>query len=296
MRKVIWLAVLFVVAATAGVLSQDQSGLEADRAAVKAAALDYMDGALDGDAARIERAIHPELTKISVQTFPQTGTQFLSKSGYSRLIELVRADVVHLEEAERDIKVTIYAIEENLAAVKVTSTIFYDYLLMAKIDGQWKLINVLWTYNPGWEKNPNQASGADQPAADPAADEAAVKQACLDYLEGYFSGDASRMDRALHPELTKVRPQALKQTGKIMLDKVGAELLVEATRTKMGMLDEAERKIQYRLLDHEGNIAMAEAISSMFYDYVQLVKMNGEWKIINVLWAMNPEAPVFKKK
>ena len=103
------------------------------------------------------------------------------------------------------------------------------------------------------------------------------------------------MDKALHPELNKVRPQVLKQTGKTMLDKVGAGLLVEATRTKMGMLDEAEWKIQYKLFDYEDNIALVEVVSSMFYDYIQLVRINGGWKIINVLWVMNPDAPVFKK-
>ncbi len=29
----------------------------------------------------------------------------------------------------------------------------------------------------------------------------------------------------------------------------------------------------------------------MFYDYIQLAKINGEWKIVNVLWVMNPNAP-----
>ncbi len=295
MKKAIWLAVLFIVAATAGVLSQDQSSHEADLAAVKQAALDYMDGALDGDAARVERAIHPELTKVTVRTFPQTGKDFLNKSGYTRLIELVRADVVHTEEAERDINVTVYTIKENLAAVKVTSKVFYDYLLLAKIDGQWKIIHALWTNNPGWQENPRRSAEGDKPAPDPGADKSDIKQACLDYLEGYFTGDAARMDKALHPELTKVRPQVLKQTGKTMLDKIGAELLVEATRTKMGSLDEAERKIQYKLFDYEDNIAMVEVVSSMFYDYIQLARVNGEWKIINVLWVMNPDAPVFKK-
>src|SRR5438105_15612649 len=34
-------------------------------------------------------------------------------------------------------------------------------------------------------------------------DQAAVTKAVLDYYEGWFEGDAARMERALHPELCK---------------------------------------------------------------------------------------------
>src|SRR5947209_19274012 len=36
-----------------------------------------------------------------------------------------------------------------------------------------------------------------------AGDEAAVVGTVLDYFEGWFEGDAERMERALHPELAK---------------------------------------------------------------------------------------------
>jgi hypothetical protein len=43
---------------------------------------------------------------------------------------------------------------------------------------------------------------AGAPDADSAADtEAAIKRTVLDYFEGWFEGDAARMERALHPEL-----------------------------------------------------------------------------------------------
>jgi hypothetical protein len=40
-----------------------------------------------------------------------------------------------------------------------------------------------------------------QPAA--PSDEIAIKQPALDYIEGWYEGDAARMERALHPELAK---------------------------------------------------------------------------------------------
>ena len=72
------LTVLFTVPAGA------ETG-EAAKEAVARAALDYMDGAHAGDAARMERAVHPELTKATVRDLP-TGRQALHKAGASRLI------------------------------------------------------------------------------------------------------------------------------------------------------------------------------------------------------------------
>jgi len=34
-------------------------------------------------------------------------------------------------------------------------------------------------------------------------DNASIKKTALDYIEGWYAGDAARMERALHPELAK---------------------------------------------------------------------------------------------
>ena len=39
---------------------------------------------------------------------------------------------------------------EGIAAVKVTSSMFYDYLLVAEIDGRWKISNVVWEMSDEW--------------------------------------------------------------------------------------------------------------------------------------------------
>jgi hypothetical protein len=40
-----------------------------------------------------------------------------------------------------------------------------------------------------------------------ATDSAAIRQTALDYIEGYYSGDAVRMERAIHPDLNKATPR-----------------------------------------------------------------------------------------
>ena len=49
------------------------------------------------------------------------------------------------------------------------------------------------------------------------ADASAIKQTALDYIEGWYEGDAERMERALHPELAK-RIVRTNQEGNSRLD------------------------------------------------------------------------------
>ncbi len=273
-----------------GIVTSQTTEMERELEAVTAAALDYMEGAHEGNADRIARSVHTELCKVSIRRIPQTGREALNRAGYSRLAELIRADAVPLPPEERNIKITVFVVREGLACALATSSVFYDYQHLAKIDGTWKLINVLWRYHPS---HPNGKPQGDPP--DPDEEKAAIKQAAMDYIEGSFSGDADRMAKAVHPALNKVIPYTLPQTKTTMLNYTGAELLVEGTRAKMGLVDEDKRNIRFKILDHQQDIAMVEVLSSMYYDYLQLARINGAWKIVNVLWKMNPDAPRAKR-
>lgn len=270
----------------AGFLISQTTELEKEREAIKAAALDYIEGAHEGNADRIARSVHTELCKVSVRKLPQTGKEVLYKAGFSRLAELVRANAVPLAPEERHIEITIFAVREGLACARAVSSVFYDYLQLANIDGTWKLINVLWRYNPS---HPNGKVQGDPPDID--EEKTAIEQTAMNYLEGSFSGDAERMAAAVHPELNKVIPVTLPQTKTTMLNYSPAGLLIEGTRAKMGLVEEDKRDIQFKVLDLQNEIAMVEVLSSMYYDYLQLAKINGQWKIVNVLWKMNPSAP-----
>ena len=120
-------------------------------------------------------------------------------------------------------------------------------------------------------------------------DETIIKTV-MNYIDGAYSGDAERMAKALHPELTKVMPFTVPQTGKTGLSKMGASQLIEGTRAKMGTLPESERKIKVTVLDVFEDLAAVKVVSARYIDYLQCAKINDEWKIVNVLWKMNPEA------
>ena len=123
------------------------------------------------------------------------------------------------------------------------------------------------------------------------ADKTAIKQAALDYVDGFYSSSAERMDKALHPNLQKVTLHTL-PTGRTLLDFNGAKAnLMEYAAAGLGGKPEEARKIEVTILGVFDNIATIKIDSADFLDYAHLALINGEWKIINVLWVPHRKAP-----
>jgi len=126
-------------------------------------------------------------------------------------------------------------------------------------------------------------------AAQTAADSAAIRATALDYIEGWYTGDAARMERALHPKLAKriVR----ERDGGFMLGDMTAEQLVQGTKAGYGTrTPEAERQKDVTILDVFRNAAMVKVVARDWVDYLQVAKWEGDWKIVNVLWEMKASA------
>jgi hypothetical protein len=118
------------------------------------------------------------------------------------------------------------------------------------------------------------------------SDEAAIRQAALDYIEGWYDGDAARMERALHPELAK-RMVYADSAGHSRLNQMSAMTLVESTRAGGGKRTPKEQQQKdITVLDRFNNAAVVKVVASGWVDYLEVVKFDGQWKIINVLWEL----------
>jgi hypothetical protein len=121
-------------------------------------------------------------------------------------------------------------------------------------------------------------------AAQSAADSAAIRATALDYIDGYYTGDAVRMERALHPDLAK-RIVMTDAQGRSRLGQMGAMTLVQGTRAGGGK-DETVKREDVRILDIFQNAASVRIDAGTWVDYLQLAKWNGRWVIVNVLWEL----------
>lgn len=128
------------------------------------------------------------------------------------------------------------------------------------------------------------------PTGEPdAGDLAAIRRAALDYMQGWYEGNAVRMRRCLHPELAKRTIRRDPQTGEERFRNLTQPRMVELTEQGGGSADVPAEKRYYEVtvLDVYGDIASARAESYEYIDYLQLARCDDQWLIVNVLWAFN---------
>ena len=125
--------------------------------------------------------------------------------------------------------------------------------------------------------------------AQTAADTAAIRAAALDYIEGWYTGNAERMERAVHPDLAK-RIMNTDQRGRRVLGHQSAMTLVLNTRRGAGKeTPVAEQRKDVRVLDIFGNAASVRVDAGGWVDYLHVARWNDRWVIVNVLWELRPQ-------
>ncbi len=98
------------------------------------------------------------------------------------------------------------------------------------------------------------------------------------------------MGRALHPELVKRILVTDTATGRSFVQTMGATALVNGTRHGYGKGTPADRQQKdVTVLDVFGNAAIAKVVMADWIDYLPLVRVEGRWLIVNVLWERKPE-------
>jgi hypothetical protein len=125
-----------------------------------------------------------------------------------------------------------------------------------------------------------------------AADSAGIREAALNYIEGWYAGDAQRMEKALHPELAKRIVRTDPANGRSSFSSMSALTLINGTRAGGGTRTPAANRLKdVRILDIFEGAASARVDASDWVDYLQLARWNGRWVIVNVLWELRPHEP-----
>ena len=107
-----------------------------------------MEGWYEGNAERMEKALHPELAKRIVRSNPE-GRSRLDQMGAMALVQGTRrggGKETPKEKQQKD--VIILDVFENAASVKAVMADWIDYLHVAKFNGRWVIVNVLWELKP----------------------------------------------------------------------------------------------------------------------------------------------------
>ena len=116
-----------------------------------------------------------------------------------------------------------------------------------------------------------------------------IRQAALDYIESQHKPSPLQMERALHPRMVKRTFWKDKATGKDYVRETTTEsmILLAESYNKNGDKFPTSPKKEVVLLDVSERTASVKLIADEWIDYMHIVKINGSWKIINVLWQFN---------
>jgi len=120
------------------------SASDADKEDIKQTALDYIEGWYEGNPERMERALHPDLAKRIVMTNPQGWSQLQQMSAMGLVQGVKRGGGKNTPKEKQQKDVTILDVFNNAACVKVVASDWIDYLHVAKWNGRWVVVNVLW--------------------------------------------------------------------------------------------------------------------------------------------------------
>jgi hypothetical protein len=145
MKRFLLLTLLTILTLSIAGMAQNKD----DKEQVKLAVLDYVEGIYEVDASRIERSVHPDMAKRGF--FIKKGETGYSGSAmtFQQLVELAKTYNKNGRVPKTAPKeVVIYDVSDQTATIKLTAIWGIDYMHLAKYDGKWKIINVLWQTPP----------------------------------------------------------------------------------------------------------------------------------------------------
>lgn len=271
--------VILVLCTSLRLAAQDPAAGVSDDALIRQTALNYIEGFYSGDAARMEKAIHPDLNKATPRDLPQTGRTALNYTTWSGLIEFTRAGIGILADSARHIGVNILDMGNDVAVVKAISANFTDYLQVVRINDEWKIINVLF------------ASGLKTPARikdfDPEKERPEIEKASLAYMNALSGADAGRLSQVIDPEYNRVSLVPVGQTGKVTIRRQRYENVMENALAGAGKQDETYRYNRVTVLDAFDGIAAVKCESAGATEQIQMYKGDGQWKVFNSIVRPN---------
>jgi competence protein ComGC len=120
-----------------------------EREAVRQAVLDYVEGIYEVNPARVERSVHPDLAKRGF--FKKKGESAYSeeKMSFKELLDIAATWNKSGRLPKDALKeILVFDVADQTASAKLTAVWGIDYLHLAKYEGKWKIVNVIWQSAP----------------------------------------------------------------------------------------------------------------------------------------------------
>lgn len=138
-----------------------------------------------------------------------------------------------------------------------------------------------------------QPPNAKAPYRASDAEVQAVRRAAMDYLEGFYEGDTTKLVRSVSPSVVKygyfIKRGESQYSGEAM---PWTEFISYAngvrTNNRQASPSAPKEVLVYEVLDQT---AAAKVTAWWGSDYLHLAKEDGRWVIKHVMWQTAPKAP-----
>lgn len=128
------------------------------------------------------------------------------------------------------------------------------------------------------------AASASRAQLSRSPEESEVASVARDYIEGWYTGDVDRMNRALHPDLVKRMPVGEDSLQGNQLRAVSRDRMLALTAEGGG--ENPEAAVEILVDDVATDIATVRVVSPEYLDYLHLARTPEGWKIVNVLFHL----------
>lgn len=137
----------------------------------------------------------------------------------------------------------------------------------------------------------SNAPGAPTARASLADDEAGVRRAALDYLEGFYEGDSTKHVRSVHPSVFKYgfsRSRATSEYRGSRMEWPEFHSFSRGVRERGAGAPPPNAPKEVRVYEVLDQTASAKVTAWWGIDYLLLAKFEGRWMITHVLWQSPP--------
>ena len=276
MKKAIFL-VAFVIWGSISAVSPQAD----EKAAVRVPLENYIKGHETGDGEYMKKAFHTEGNLIFVRD-----GKYMTRS-FAEYINAFDGKPA-ADEAKRKRWIEMVRVSGNAAIAKVIldypTTYFVDYFALLKIGGEWKIVNKSFHAQPSSEKDKVASVVGD-------ADKKAVSVPLESYTKVAETFDGKYFLQAFRPE-AKILSFS---NGKFEQSSVE-----QYAALYTGEPDEDKPKTSFEIIDMYGNAAIAKVNLDFpavrFTDYMTLLKIDGEWKIVNKTFSTEQKKASSKAK
>ena len=116
-----------------------------ESAAVRATVTNYIESYYAGDAARMEKSLHPHYLKHVIST--SDGNLRMTEKTGLQMVQDVRSQNIELPKSEQTEQITVLDVSKGMASAKLVTSHWVDYMTLAKWNGEWKIVSVVLKEN-----------------------------------------------------------------------------------------------------------------------------------------------------